>query len=269
MVINQLYKNLDKYKKTFFHAEPFPHLVLDEFIDPSLFADLTRILKTSEIVLGKHFNSGVEMNKGISLNTKLPEKLKEIINYLNSENWVENLSKLTEIHDIFPVTSTNKHLANYHEMRESGNLAPHVDHSHEPTLGKPHVLNIIIYLSEDWNSNFGGNTLLYDAKGKKIKLKIPYKKNRAVIFLHTPYSFHGVEEITNNVKTVRKTIYVDYYSNSTKPFNNIKLNFSKKWFKHGTTFVFPSKLDYLKPKNLIYTKTLIKYKIFELFSRFT
>jgi hypothetical protein len=269
MIINQLYENLDEYKNTFFCAKPFPHLVLDEFIDPPFFSDLTKILKDNKIVLGKHFNSTVETNKGISLNTSLPEKLKEIINYLNSESWVENLSKLTKIPDIFPVTSTNKHLANYHEMRESGNLAPHVDHSHEPVLGKPHVLNIIIYLSEDWNSNFGGNTLLYDRKGKEIKLNIPYKKNRAVIFLHTPYSFHGVEKINNNANTVRKTIYVDYYSNSTNPFNNIKLNFSNKWFKHGTTFIFPNKLDYLKPKNLIYTKTLIKYKISELLSRFT
>jgi len=109
---------------------------------------------------------------------------------------------------------------------------------------------------------------LYDKKGKVIKLKIPYKKNRAIIFLHTPYSFHGVEKIKNTANVVRKTIYVDYYSNSSKPFDNIKLNFSKKWFKHGTTFVFPSKLDYLKPKNLIYTKTLVQYKIHELLSRF-
>ena len=268
MFINKLYKDLDKYNDVFSSSEPFPHIVLDDFIDPLFFEDLTKILKTSEIVLGKKFNSAVETNKAISLNSKLPEKLNEIINYLNSESWVENLSKLTKIPEIFPVTSTNIHLANYHEMRVSGNLAPHVDHSHEPILGKPHVLNIIIYISDDWDSKLGGNTLLYDKKGKVIKLKIPYKKNRAIIFLHTPYSFHGVEKIKNTANVVRKTIYVDYYSNSSKPFDNIKLNFSKKWFKHGTTFVFPSKLDYLKPKNLIYTKTLVQYKIHELLSRF-
>ena len=192
-----------------------------------------------------------------------------VIDYLNSEEWVKNLSKLTEINDIFPVTSTNEHLANYHEMRESGNLAPHVDHSHEPVIGKPHVLNIIIYLSDDWDEKLGGNTLLYDEKGKKIKIKIPYKKNRAIIFLHTPYSFHGVEKITNTTNSIRKTIYVDYYSKSLKPFDNLNLNISKKWFKHGTTFIFQNKLDYLKPKNISYTKTFFRYKISEILSKFT
>ena len=113
MIINQLYENLDEYKNTFFCAKPFPHLVLDEFIDPSFFSDLTKILKDNKIVLGKHFNSTVETNKGISLNTALPEKLKEIINYLNSESWVENLintsqnSFVTEQGDIENWKSSN------------------------------------------------------------------------------------------------------------------------------------------------------------------
>jgi Rps23 Pro-64 3,4-dihydroxylase Tpa1-like proline 4-hydroxylase len=269
MFINRKYANLENFKNSFFSSEPFPHVVLDDFIDNNYFDDLTMVLKNSNITLGKNFNSAVESNKAISLNSELPSKLKEIIDYLNSEEWVKNLSKLTEINDIFPVTSTNEHLANYHEMRESGNLAPHVDHSHEPVIGKPHVLNIIIYLSDDWDEKLGGNTLLYDEKGKKIKIKIPYKKNRAIIFLHTPYSFHGVEKITNTTNSIRKTIYVDYYSKSLKPFDNLNLNISKKWFKHGTTFIFQNKLDYLKPKNISYTRTFFRYKISEILSKFT
>jgi len=269
MFINIKYKNLANFQNSFFSSKPFPHLVLDEFIDNDYFENLTKALKDCNISLGKKFDSAVESNKAISLNSELPIHLKEIIDYLNSNEWVKNLSKLTEIEDIFPVTSTNKHLANYHEMRQSGNLAPHVDHSHEPIIGKPHVLNIIIYLSDDWDHKLGGNTLLYDEKGKKVKAKIPYKKNRAIIFLHTPYSFHGVEKIINTTSSVRKTIYVDYYSKSSKPFDNLNINISKKWFRHGTTFIFPNKIDYLKPKNIGYTKTFLSYKISEILSKIT
>ena len=101
MFINPKYKNLEDFKSSFFSSEPFPHLILDDFIDYNYFENLTKVLKNSNITLGKNFNSAAESNKAISLNSELPVKLKEIIDYLNSEEWVKNLSKLTEIDDIF------------------------------------------------------------------------------------------------------------------------------------------------------------------------
>ena len=269
MIINKKYTDLSHFKSNFFNSKPFPHLVLDDFIDPEYFSELNRILKNGKIDLGKNFNSEVEKNKSISLNSTLPITLKNVINHLNSEEWLHNLHKLSEIPEIFPVTSDNKVVANYHEITKNGNLAPHVDHSHEPSIKKPHVINIIVYLSDDWKIEYGGNTLFFDKKGKNIEKKIEYKKNRAVIFLHTPYSFHGVEKISENSQVTRKTIYVDYYSNVSQPFENLKYNISKKWFKHGTTFIFPNKSDYFKLKNLNYTKTLIHYKLSELLNIFT
>lgn len=269
MPINHKYKRLISLKDQFFKAKPFPYLVLDDFIDKNFFEELTLKLDIEKVQMGKHFNSEVETSKSISLNSNLPEKLKEVINYLNSEEWIKNLNSLTELPQMFPATSVNEHLANYHEMRESGNLGSHVDHSHEPVINKPHVLNIIVYLSDDWSPDYGGNTILFDAKGKKVIKKIDYKKNRAVIFLHTPYSFHGVDKISGNLNKVRRTIYVDYYSNSKNPFKNLSLSFSKKWFKHGTTFILPNKNDYFKIKNYPYTKSLIQYKLSEFLSRFS
>ena len=166
-----------------------------------------------------------------------------------------------------PTNVGNTLLANYHEMGTNGFLGSHVDHSTDPSNGLPHVLNIILYLSSDWKENFGGATLLFDKKGKKIVSKIKYKKNRAIVFLHTPYSFHGVERLKNNKSLKRKTLYVDYYSESMKPFENFDLDFPNKWFKHGTTFVLPKRTDYLKYKNWSYTKSLIKYKIEHLKSK--
>ena len=108
---------------------------------------------------------------------------------------------------------------------------------------------------------FGGSTLLFNKNGRKVKAQIPYKRNRAVIFLHTPYSFHGVERLKNNLNIKRKSLYVDYYSESLKPFNHIKLDFPNKWFSHGTTFILPNKSEYFKIKNWRYTKSLIRYNI--------
>ena len=95
---------------------------------------------------GKKFSSEVEKNKWVSKNTDLPNKIKLIVDSLNSEKWIKNLSKLVNIENIFSTKVGNTKLANYHEMKNNGYLGPHVDHSDDPDTGHPHVLNLLLYL---------------------------------------------------------------------------------------------------------------------------
>jgi hypothetical protein len=109
---------------------------------------------------------------------------------------------------------------------------------------------------------------LFDRKGKKELAKVSYKPNRAIIFLHTPYSFHGVSEISDSAPVTRQTLYVDYYSQTFNPYIDMKLPFPNKWFDHPTTFVFKNKFNYFLPKNWLYLKLLAKYKINNVMSLF-
>ncbi len=195
----------------------------------------------------------------------MSKNLKLIIDELNKKEFLENLYKLTGITDLFSTTEGNTSLANYHEMYESGFLGTHVDHSSEPSTGLPHVLNIILYLSKDWQSSWGGSTILADKNGRKIEKLIDFVPNRAVIFLHTPFSFHGVTEIKKS-PIKRSTIYVDYYSKNKDPYNHFNLVFKKVWFKHPTTFILPNLKEYFQIKNQNYLKKMIKHKVKAFFS---
>jgi Rps23 Pro-64 3,4-dihydroxylase Tpa1-like proline 4-hydroxylase len=258
-IISEKYLNLHNLKEKFHNNVPYPHIVLDDFLSDGFYNDLYIDNKNLYHNYGKKFETDFEKNKWISKNTQLPNKIKIIIDELNSENWIKNLSNLSSIESIFSTKVGNSHLANYHEMKNKGYLGPHVDHSDDPDTGNPHVLNILLYLSKDWKEDWGGSTLLFDKNGKKIIKEVQYKPNRAIIFLHTPYSFHGVKEIFND-NHVRSSIYVDYYSKSTDPYKSINLKFKNKWFKHGTCFVLPTFKDYFKIKNFKYTKTYLKYR---------
>ncbi len=254
--------NLNSRKKEFLNANPFPHLVIDEFLEPDYYRNLITILnEMTTSADGRYFDTELENKKWISLNSTLPNVVRQIVDALNADEWVNNVQNLTGIDSLITTSHGNTSLANYHEMEPGGILGVHVDHSDEPVSGSPHILNVLIYLTENWNENDGGSTFLYDKTGKNIVSKVQYKQNRAVIFLHTPYSFHSVERINENAQQKRKSIYVDYYSESYKPYNNINLNFSSRWFKHGTTFKLDSYLDYFKKENYGYTKTLIKYHL--------
>jgi Rps23 Pro-64 3,4-dihydroxylase Tpa1-like proline 4-hydroxylase len=267
--VNPSYEDLSSKSLDFFNAKPFPFIILDNFLNDDFYEFVVRDLEHQKtLTMGRSFNSSLEKEKSISLNTGLPQSLKDLVDYLNNDSWVKNLSNLSRIRDLVGTKNGNTKLANYHEMRHSGFLGSHVDHASEPLLGLPHVLNIILYLSEDWLPEYGGETVLFDRKGKKELAKVCYKPNRAIIFLHTPYSFHGVSEISDYASVTRQTLYVDYYSRTFNPYIDMKLPFPNKWFDHPTTFVFKNKFHYFLPKNWLYLKLLAKYKINNVMSLF-
>ena len=262
IMINDKYSNLDKYLDKFRSSKPFPYLILDNFFKKSFYNQLcTELSHGMTKIIGKEFNTSVEKNKTINLNNDLPKTIDKILSMLTKDTWVKNLRNLSGISDLKPDVGHNEVLSNFHEMSKSGFLGSHVDHSHHPTTHKKHVLNIIIYLSKEWESQFGGNTLLFNKYGNKIEKLVEYVPNRLLIFLHTPYSFHGVDKLKPNQNQVRKTLYVDFYSNLEKPYSHLSLPFKNDFFKHGTTFILNDKLSYLKPSNFYYTKTLLKYNI--------
>ncbi len=259
-IINDKYHNLSNFKNQFKAEKPFPHLVLDNFLNEDYFRNLKLDHSINFKDKGKSFNSDAEKEKWISKNVGLPNLVSNIVNELNSDKWVQNLRSLTDIKSLFATDVGNTDLANYHEMYKNGFLGSHVDHSSDPKTGSPHVLNIILYLTQNWNNDWGGNTVFMSKNGKKIIKEISYTPNRAVLFLHTPYSFHGVTKLENN-KNTRSTIYVDYYSENKDPYQNYKLDFGTKFFHHGTCFVLPKTMDYLKPKNFYYLRTRLGYFI--------
>ena len=148
-IINKRYENLSPYLSSFVNAKPYPHIILDNFLDNDFFSNLDLEKMNINHEKGRTFDSDIEKNKWASKNEKLSNSLKQIIDELNSKSFLENLYNLSHIKDLFSTTEGNTALANYHEMYSSGFLGTHVDHSSEPYTGLPHVLNIILYLSKN------------------------------------------------------------------------------------------------------------------------
>ena len=264
-MINLDYLELKKSSDQFISNYPIPHIVLDNFLNISFFKEINSEIQIINDLINQNqnnfYNTDTEKNKWISKNIELPENMKKLLQFLNSEEWILNLENLTRILGLLGTVNLNKKISNYHVMKENGFLGSHIDHSSDPDTGFPHVLNIILYLSNDWKEEYGGSTVFYNHNGKEIKKEIKYKANRAVIFLHSPYSFHGVTPILGNKGTSRSTIYIDYFSKRLNPFENLKLDITRKWFDHDTTFILPRTLDYFKKENKYYLKSLIKYKL--------
>jgi len=263
--------NIDDLRSKFLNAKPFPHIQFLDFLNQDFFKKFNEeIPVTSDDIKknnGKKFSTMVEKKKWISTNTELPQLTKILIDELNSEKFLKILNLITTLKSLVTTNLGNTELSNYHEMEPGGYLGPHVDHGAEPKTGLPHVLNIVVYLTQNWVKSWRGGTSLYNQDGKKLIAEIDYIPNSAIVFLHTPYSFHGVEKISEDANLIRRSIYVDYYSENLDPYKNFNLNFNKNWFNHGTKFVIPNFSEYFKKKNFLYLKINLNYILSKFFNK--
>jgi len=104
--------------------------------------------------------------------------------------------------------------AGWHIHKSGGKLNTHLDYSIHPKLGMQRKLNLIIYLSREWDTNWGGLGLwgndTPNEPGPLIKT-IDFKFNRAVIFDTTQNSWHGLpDQITCPPNFFRRSIALYY-----------------------------------------------------------
>ena len=268
-MINQKYYNLNPYIKEFKNAKPYPHIILEDFFTESFFKKISIESELSDqAIKNVTFESIVEKNKTIHFYENL-NFVNETIKLLSEEKWINQLKLLTDIEDISSDDINHNNLSNYHVMTKSGFLGSHVDTSVHNITKSKHILNIVIYLSNDWHSSYGGNTILYNYNGSKEIKKIDYFPNKALIFLHSPFTFHGVDKIIDNAEGRRKTFYIDYYSKMNNPYKSLNLSFPNYHFNHPTTFILPNKLDYFKKDNFKYLYSLVNYNFNKFLKRFS
>jgi Rps23 Pro-64 3,4-dihydroxylase Tpa1-like proline 4-hydroxylase len=174
---------------------PFSHIILDNFLDPCIAekcADEISGLDSSQFL--RYGEPYFEFEK-YTLNdtSKFPPTLLRVFQQLHSPQmlgFLENLTEFSKLH-----VDEQRWGAGIHQTKKGGYLAVHKDFSVLPpsfknALQKRRVLNIIGYLTRDWDEGAGGELELWDSKGTGPVNKIPPLFNRWVIF-DTRNSYHG------------------------------------------------------------------------------
>ena len=70
-IINRKYVDLGVHSQSFKNEKPFPHVILDDFLDKAFFANLDLENLNINHEKGRSFNSDIEKNKWVSKNEKL------------------------------------------------------------------------------------------------------------------------------------------------------------------------------------------------------
>ena len=98
-------------------------------------------------------------------------------------------------------------------MADGHFLLPHLDNSHDAALGNYRVLNLLYYVTPEWEPEFGGNLELWDNGPEGEPREIVSRFNRLVLMATHQKSWHSVNEVhADKVRTCISNYYFSEHS---------------------------------------------------------
>lgn len=194
-------------------TNPFNHLVIDDFFDANYAETLSTQFPDYENPLQYKYENPLEVKRAMNFWDRFPPETYNTFWTLCQQSFADLLGN--KFHAKLQA-DIGLNGAGWHMHGRGGKLNVHKDYSIHPKIYMQRKLNIIIYLSKDWNPEWGGclEFWSHDAerdRPKEMIVKTGIKFNRAVIFDTTQNSWHGFyEPMTCPEGVYRKSLALYY-----------------------------------------------------------
>lgn len=205
-------ENIEELQKKFNGADPFDNIIIPDFFNNDFAEALFENFPT-DVENGQwyKYDNPLEIKYAYDDVKNLPLVLKDAFYLLSSKEITDKIKVLSRIDGL--EFDPYLHGAGLHAHPINGRLHMHLDYEKHPYLEKERRLNIIVYLSKDWQEEWNGETQLWDNEMKKCVKKSPVKFNTAFIFKTNNISWHGLPEpITCPEGVLRKSLAYYYIS---------------------------------------------------------
>ena len=216
MVIRPL--DIDALRTEFRDAAPFPHIVIDEFLDPDFAREVAAAYPSFEEAqeLGFAFDFVRERRKiQISDSALFPPAVARLHEALASSSFLESLEAITGIDGLEADPSLGG--GGMHVTGPGGRLDVHVDFNYNEDRHVYRRLNILVYLNPEWEDDWGGAVELWDPKVKRCHKSVPPRLNQCVLFETSEISYHGVEPVAERARHPRQSFAAYYYTKQPHP----------------------------------------------------
>jgi Rps23 Pro-64 3,4-dihydroxylase Tpa1-like proline 4-hydroxylase len=225
-MINLQKLNLKELKDNFTTSYPFNYLFLDNFLEQKIADRILNDLNTDDYsTWDKRADAGVQVKDRSNWrnDTDVPQSTRNLIQYLNSGDFLRCLSEITGIQGIIPDPYLTG--GGFNKINRGGTLAIHADGNWHDLMAVHRRLNLIIYLNKNWLPEWGGNLELWsnkDSRPDKCEKEIEPYFNRLVLFKTDDYSFHGHPKQLNCPENVSRKSLILYYYTSTRPSTEVE-----------------------------------------------
>jgi len=218
--------DIEKQSQTFQSAEPFNFIVLDNFFNTNIIDDIMIDFENQNFDnwdKRNHDKIQIKWRSDWKDDNDIPSNTYQLIQYLNSGNFLRFLTKLTGIQGIIPDPYLTG--GGFNQINPGGTLAIHADGNWHDLMGVHRRLNVILYLNDNWQDEWGGHLELWsrtsENKPNKCEFKISPLKNRLVVFRTDDYSFHGHPTPLQCPSDRNRRSLILYYYTNTRPIEEV------------------------------------------------
>jgi Rps23 Pro-64 3,4-dihydroxylase Tpa1-like proline 4-hydroxylase len=233
----------DTIRERFQGADPFPHVVIDDFLK----ADFAEILwddfpkkdeKYSKFCMGE--DGKLSENYSNHDVNEFPSAFQRLDQLMKAPSFLSLLSELTGI----PALEYDPDYAGGGIRESAGRtfLPPHIDFNHHPRRLFHRRLNLLLYLNKDWDAEWGGNLQVHkDPRANTDSLVASYTPlfNRCLIFETSEISWHGFDRLKPPPGKARRAFTIYFYTKDRPGAENIEF--------HSTEYVEPPLPRHLSP----------------------
>jgi len=215
--IGELERDLGRLSQTYGNAEPYPHIVFDNFLEPGI---AEAAIAEFPPLDPQQWNNYLHTNERKFSHTdpgSWGPTLQKVLQELNSPRFVAFVGKLIGVENLIADPSLEG--GGLHQSTTGGFLNIHADFTVHPHNRKwQRRANILVYLNDDWKPEYGGDLELWSADMKQCVEKVSPVANRALIFTTDVDSFHGHPEPMRCPEGVaRRSLALYYYSVEKDP----------------------------------------------------
>ncbi len=203
---------LTRLRRVYQDNPPCPHVLLPDFIAPEAAWEAAQQFPGPTTEAWTQYKHQNENKLGLAKRDMFPPQLAEIVDELNSPEFVRWLSELTGIPGLMSDESMEG--GGLHQSTRGGFLNIHTDFSmHHYHKNWRRRVNLILYLNPAWQAEWGGAIELWDTNMQHCAAKYPPFLNHVLIFNTDDKSLHGFPDpLQCPENESRKSVALYYYT---------------------------------------------------------
>lgn len=207
LIVNQLKENKQTLKEQFnFSKNTIGYFYLDNLLPEKLVKQIhAKFPKLEETIKKKNLREFKYLAYQMDVYDPL---LEEVIYAFQDTEVVKLISEICDIEVLFPDESL--YAGGLSLMAKDNYLSPHLDNSHDKDRNLWRVLNLLYYVTPNWELKNGGNLELWEQGVKGEQTTIVSKNNRLVVMATHQKSWHSVSKVA--VDNVRCCVSNYYFS---------------------------------------------------------
>ena len=208
-------KSIDWHLLTeeFEKAEPFNHVIIDRFFEPDIAEKLSEEFPAYESNEVIKYKNALEDKRTLNQWDKFPPTTYKMFDWMGKE-LVQAMRMLADDPSLSFDFGLNG--GGWHMHSRGGNNNIHLDYNIHPKLNQQRKINIIIYMTKNWQPEWGGGLELWshdseNNKPNKLIKTVDNMFNRAIIFDTTQNSWHGLPKYIECPEGIVRKSLAGYY----------------------------------------------------------